>query len=794
MHVPLDQDTEDNGINIKDEILRYLKFWKWFVLAAIIGVLVAFLYLRFTPETYKSFSKIKILDESSDLELSTGKSGGLFSETKNLDNEIQVIRSKRLLSKVVDSLDLHIRYYFEGKFKQQEAWNPPFKFVSVLPKESVKWGTYYVEVLQDGFKIRRGDAIETEFITKGYNVNNPQKDFPFIITSSPSIKRYVNFFFRVDVQPISAAAASLSNQIGITRVGATDILQLNLVGESRERSEAVLNKVMEQFNLDGVEDRQLVFQRTIDFVDERFVFLAEELDSIEVDKKEFQQNNNMVSFGADVGYSMTKKASTESAVFDIENQIALSKLLINTLAEDNLGTLLPQSIGLDNASANGLIDSYNTVVLEREALITSAGDNNPKVIALNEHLEELRSNLNKSLSTYQRQLDVSLSRLKQEESNAVGLFKSMPQKEKILRSIERQQNLKENLYLLLLQKREEAAINLAITAPSIKIVEYAASSGRPVSPDRNGIYIKSLLGALIIPFGVIFLLFKLDTKIHDKSDVTKATKSIPIAGEIPKLIGEQDKLFTNPHDRTMLAESFRILSTNLNYVLPAKNQNDKAQVIYVTSSIKGEGKTFVSVNLALAYSSISKRVLLIGADLRNPKIKVTGQQKHVKGLSDVLYNNLDWRTVLQDSEYNKQYLDVLIAGTIPPNPAELLSNGKLKAIIEDAKDEYDYIIIDTAPVVPVTDTLLISQYADATIYVVRAGYTEKKLLGFSKEIYSHKKLNNMVYVVNDISEAKSSRGYGYNYGYGYGYNNDSTIKKYTWTWFKEGIKNKLRNL
>ncbi|MGJ5642442.1 GumC family protein, partial [Formosa sp. S-31] len=790
--VQLEQEAQDTGVNIKDEILKYLKFWKWFVLAACIGTLLAFVYLRFTPETYRSFAKIKILDESSSLELSTGKGGSLFSDTKNLDNEIEVIRSKRLLEKVVDSLDLHIRYFFEGKFKQQEAWGIPFKFISVLPNEAIRGGRFYVEVLEHGFKIRKGEDFDTEFITDSYNVNNPLKDFPFLITSNPNIKNYIGFLFRIDVQSIASAAAALSYQIGINRVGATDILQLNLVGENRKRSEAILNKVAEQFNRDGVEDRQLVFQRTIDFVDERFVFLAEELDSIEVDKKEFQQHNNMVSFNSDIGYSMSKKTGTESAVLDVENQIALSKLLINTLSDNDLGTLLPQSIGLGSVGANGLVDQYNKVILEREALITSAGDNNPKVIALNEQLEELRTNLYKSLAVYQKQLDLSLTRFKIAEEGAIGLVKNMPEKEKILRSIERQQNLKENLYLLLLQKREQAAINLAITAPSIKVIEYAASSGKPVSPDSKGIYIKSILGALVIPFGIIFLLFKLDTKVHDKSDVVKSSKNIPIAGEIPKMIGN-DKLFSNPHDRTMLAESFRILSTNLNFILPVNENKAEAQVIYVTSSIKGEGKTFVSVNLALAYSSISKKVLLIGADLRNPKIKVTGQKKHDKGLSDVLYDGeLNWKSVLQDSSYNKSHLDVLIAGTIPPNPAELLSNGKLKQIIEEAKLEYDYIIIDTAPVVPVTDTLLISQYADVSIYVVRAGYTEKKLLGFSKEIYNHNKLNNMAYVVNDISEAKSSRGYGYNYGYGYGYNNETVVNKYSWTGVKTVIKNKLR--
>ncbi|CDF80616.1 tyrosine-protein kinase [Formosa agariphila KMM 3901] len=785
-------EPNESGLNIKEEILNYLHYWKWFVLSVLIGTLIAFLYLRYTPETYSTFAKIKILDESEGLELSN-QTGGLFKDSKNLDNEIQIIKSNRLLSKVVDSLDLHIRYFIEGKFTSKEIWQGPLKLVPIIPKNDVSWSTFYIEITDTGLIISKNEEFDNSFTIDGYNLNSPKKDFPFLIQSEAWLKKYIGLTYRISLQPITSAANGLSGAISITKLGTTDILQLFMVGEDTKRSEAALNKVLEQFNLDGVQDRQLVYQRTIDFVDERFLYLAEELDSIEIGKKEFQQDNNLASFSSDISYSMAKRSVTEEAVLALENQIALSKLLEAPLKDNNLSTLMPENIGIENANTNGIITQYNTVVLERENLISSAGESNPMVVALDNRLLELRKSLRSSLNAYYNQLNLSLSRLKKEENNAVGLVKSMPQKEKILRSIERQQNLKENLYLLLLQKREEAAINLAITSPSIKVVEFASSSSRPISPDSKGIYMKSILGALLVPFGILFLVFKSDNKIHDKSDISKFTRRIPIIGEIPELKVEH-KLFENPHDRTILAESFRILSTNLKYVLNTKTE-DKAQVVYVTSTIKGEGKTFVSVNLSLAFSSINKKVLLIGADLRNPKITVTDGPKNAKGLSDFLFqsDNKSWKDYLQKSKYNTTFLDILTAGTIPPNPTELLSNGKLEDLIEEAKHLYDYIIIDTAPIILVTDTLLISQYADATVYVTRANYTEKKLLGFSSELYETKKLNNMVYVVNGISESKTSRGYGYNYGYGYGYHqDDKTLKKYSWSWFKEGLKEKIR--
>ncbi|MDW5287859.1 polysaccharide biosynthesis tyrosine autokinase [Formosa sp. PL04] len=784
-------EQNNPSINIKEEILNYLHYWKWFLLCLLIGVLAAFIYLRYTPEIYNSFAKIKILNESTGLEVASG-GGGLFSDSRNLENDIQVIKSNRLLVKVVDSLDLHIRYFIEGQFTDKESWKGPLRLVYLKPKNQISWEKYTIQIIENGLIISRGDEHIDEFTVEGYNLNTPRENFPFLIQTDSWVNKQIGLTYIVTIQPITSAASSLSNSISVGTVGTTDVLQLSMTGENKSRSEAALNKVAEQFNEDGVIDRQLVFQRTIDFVDDRFIYLAEELDSIEVDKRDFQQNNDLVTFGSDVGYSMGKRSTSENAVFQLENQIALAKLLEDPLSKNDFSSLMPENVGLQSANTNGIVTQYNKIILQRENLIASAGIQNPMIMALDRQILELRGNLKNSLNSYFEQLNTSLARLQSEEVDAKGLVRSMPQKEKVLRSIERQQNLKENLYLLLLQKREEAAINLAITSPSIKVIEYAASSGKPVSPDSKGIYVKSILGALLVPFGILFLMFKSDTKIHDKSDLSKVSNRIPIIGEIPELKSEH-KLFENPHDRTILAESFRILSTNLKHVLPPKG-NKTAHIVYVTSTIKGEGKTFVSVNLSLAFSSINKKVLLIGADLRNPKITIANGPKKSKGLSDFLFQPKDdWKDYLQKSNYNVEFLDVLTAGTIPPNPTELLSNGKLEKLIGEAQHLYDYIIIDTAPTILVTDTLLISQYADATVYVTRAGVTEKKLLGFSSDLYTSKKLNNMVYVVNSISEAKTSRGYGYNYGYGYGYDQDKkTIKKYSWNWFKEGIKQKIR--
>ena len=407
-------NLEDNNssLDIKEEILNYLHYWKWFALSVILGVVLAFIYLRYTPEIFSSSAKIKILNESQGLELSTQRGGGgLFTDSKSLENEIQIIKSNRLLVKVVDSLDLHIRYFIEGQFTTKEQWNGPLKIVYLEPNNQISSQIFNIEIKENGLTVSKGKDRLDEFTIKGYNLNSPKKGFPFLIQSESWIKNQIGLNYIITVQSLNSAANGLSNSISVGKVGTTDILQLSMTGENKKRSEDALNKVVEQFNEDGMIDRQLVYQRTIDFVDDRFIYLAEELDSIEDNKKDFQQDNNLVTFNSDVGYSMGKRSSTENSVFELENQIALAKLLEEPLTNSDLSSLLPENVGLQSANTNGIISRYNQLVLERENLIASAGSQNPKVIAFDRQLIDLRVNLKKSLNSYFEQLNTSLIRL-----------------------------------------------------------------------------------------------------------------------------------------------------------------------------------------------------------------------------------------------------------------------------------------------------------------------------------------------------------------------------------------------
>ena len=763
-------DSESN-VDLKQEVGKYLQYWPWFVFALIVALVASYIYSRYAPRIYETSATMKILDESEGLELPT--SAFVFKRTNiNLENEIEILTSYLILEKVAKELKLNTRFYEEGRIQTAQIAELPFFYEQIIDTDSIlNPMSYTIEVKDKSFDITNLKTEKT-FVIPNHNSFEANHNLPFQINinKNQSLKKIIGKRYIIKYGPLKNAALGLKSRIKVQAIGEqSDILKMTIKGESKENSELILNTLMDVFNQDGIKDRQSVSQRTMDFIDERFEFLAFQLDSIEVSYRDFKQKNNVVDIEVDAEMGLQQRSKSDEEVFQIEKQLALEELLQEALKSNSGNDLLPANMGLENGSVNSLINEYNTAVLERDKFSTSAGENNPTVRLMQSEINDLRSNITRSLNSYHQQLKVSQRQLQGRKRKFVGQVSQIPEKEKLLNAIARQQQIKQSLYLLLLTKREEAAINLAITEPSIKIVDLALSGSGPISPKSSIIYAGAILGGLLIPFGILYLIFMLDTKLHSKEDITKINSEIPVIAEIPDVKNKENIIFNDPNDKSALAESFRILSSNVDYILPI-NDGQKGKVVYCTSTIKGEGKTYVSLNLSLALSSINKKVLLIGADLRNPQIHThINQDKHKPGLSNYLHDvNYDWKDSLINGFDKHPNHHIILSGSIPPNPAHLLTNGRFKKLIEEAKLEYDYIVVDTAPTILVTDTMLISQLADATIYLARANYTEKNLLKFSKELSESGKLNNMAYVVNSVGASKSY-GYSYNYGYNYGY-------------------------
>ena len=773
------QELIEDKYDLKKELFKYLFFWRWFVFSVIVCLIISFIYLKYTNNIYSTSAKIKILDKK-EASLELPSASDLFNNSKiNLENEIELLSSYTILNKVVQKKNLNANFYGVGDIMTSRIANFPFDFKQLISNDSIQEELEFDIYFNDeGIKI---NAINTDttYLFNTYSTYAIPHSLPFNIRwNKTNALSSIEENYKVIFSTTKNTIRRLKKVLSIEKLGKeSDIVQLKIDNENIEYSEIVLNTIIDVFNKDGVADRQMVHKRTIDFVNERYIQLSNELDSIEIQKQLYKLNNNLIDITANSSLSLELSSKSNQQLLNLENQIAIAKLLDESFKKNNYD-LLPANIGIDNSKINFLIADFNTIILERKNLITSAGLNNPSVVQLDRAINDNRTNIIRTVSNYLTQLRQTKKQLTLQSQKLNKDVSNLPEKEKILRAIERNQAIKESLYLFLLQKREEAEVSFAVTEPTIKVIEYALTSNNPISPKKQITFLAALLIGILIPFGSIYLILLFNTKIQLKQEVDELNIGTSVIGEIPFIDDEDARLFQNPKDRNILAESFRILSSNVNYLLPQNTGTTDAKVILSTSSIKGEGKSFVALNISLALATLDKKVLLIGADLRNPQLhKYLEIDKSAQGLTSYLHNtDFDWKSAIINKFENLPDHHTLLTGIIPPNATQLLANGNFEKIISQAKKDYDYIVIDTAPTLLVTDTLLISHLADAMLFICRSNYTEKEILNYPKELIKDGKIKNVGIVLNSVGVNARYHygysykyGYSYNYGYGYGY-------------------------
>ena len=499
----IERVEEDESNALMEIIKKYLRYWPWFLLSAIACIGAGFIYMRYAPVKYNTVAKIKIIDDTKEADIASDALALLSRNNKiNLENEIEVLKSYRILKQVVEEHHLDIAYYEVGKVKSTQLWVAPFVVEKQIEADSVQTPWLY-DITMDAQGMRITDANDQVFTPNLKEPDSPTAGLPFTIKLREGIDPsfYAGINYSLVLNPIKKVIFQLIKDIQVQATSkSSEILSLSINGGNIDKNEAILNTLIEKFNRDGVLDRQLVSKRTLDFIDERFIYLTQELDSIEGGKESFKRSNNLSYIEADAGASLLKKSETEAEVNKLENQISISILLKQSVINQMDYGLLPANIGLENTSLNTLVSDYNKLSLDREKLLQNVGKDHPTLVALNEQLERAKVNIIKSVNIYETQLKNSLRQLKEEESRAGSQFARLPEKEKMLRSIERQQDIKENLFLLLLQKREEAAISYAVTAPSVKIVDYGLTNSIPVSPKKIIVYALSLIAGMFLPY------------------------------------------------------------------------------------------------------------------------------------------------------------------------------------------------------------------------------------------------------------------------------------------------------
>ncbi len=776
-------EERESNFDLKAEIFKYLAYWKWLLLGFLLGGLLAFLYNRYTIPKYYTESSLMILNENeSNLAGALPSGGGILQLKDNtLDNQIVTLRSKRLVEKVVKELNHNISYFIEGNVIATEAYKSSPVIIEFITPDSI------VHKVSKTLFVTPVSDTEFDLVDEQRNYQKTHKigevithdGLQFSIVPRRSGGERSSFgrtkTVQINIVPVDNMATFYNYALTIGPKGkAADILSLGIVQPDSRKSEDFLNNLMHQFNEDGVADKRQVALNTTEFIQERLELITMELDSVEGGMADFKRDNRFMDVSSGAQEFQSKSVQAEQQIFDIELQLSIIRSVQERLNSGEEYSLLPSNLGIQESGISGLISAYNALVLERNAYLKNATPENPVVERITTQLDSLKRNLEDNINSTIRSLNIQLNELGQLERSAQGRFSTFPGMEKGMRGIERQQQIKEQLYLFLLQRREEAAIAFAVTSPVAKIIDPAYTYVEPVDPKPWLILLGGFLIGLILPVLILVVKFMLDSKVHHKGDLSSLIKNIPFLGEVPRIGKESDEVI-QLNDRSPLAESFRILRTNLAYLMRAKNEN-RGEIIFVTSTVKGEGKTFISYNLGRTLATTNKKVIIIGADIRNPKLhRYLDLPMETKGLSDFLYDyDLNPQDIITASEDKEVEIDLILSGTIPPNPAELFMSDRMEMLLKHLSANYDYVIVDTAPTMIVTDTLLISPLADTTIYVTRAGFTDKKLLDFPKELKQQGKLKGLAIILNDVDYSKFSYGakYGYNYGYGYGYGVD----------------------
>ena len=780
----------EEEIDLREELGKYIKYWSWFVLGVLVCLMVAFTYLKITTPIYHTLASIIIKDEkakSPSSEMAAFADLGLLGGmgTNSIENEIGILRSKRMMTNVVKALNLNVTYYDEDAVKSPELYlNTPY-FVRII-KIDEKALARYAKEAGNNLNISIGDDDSFRFINLETEESIKGKIGQPVSLSFADVILVENTEFEIDENEIPNLVVRFSNLESIVsnyrsklQINLTDknssLIELGLDDAVKSKAEDILDQLIFEYNQEAIEDKNLVARNTATFIDERLQIINEELDSVETGKENFKEANQLTDIEAESEMFIENVSDYNKREQEIGTQLELATTMISYLNSDSGSDLLPANLGIQEQSVNTSIKEYNNLVLERNRILSGSTEKNPVVKRLNSQIEQIRGNVLASFERLRSNLRVSQQELERQSSVINSKISAVPGKERLYRGIERQQNIKESLYLFLLQKREENSLSLAVTAPKAKIVDRAYSSVDPVSPKPKIILLAALILGLLIPFLIIYLKHLLNNKVESREDLEKIAKEIPLVGEIPKVANKENEMIMN-NDRSVMAEAFRILHTNLQYLIVNTAEKKEGNTIFVTSTVKGEGKTLVSYNLALTLANTSKKVLVIGGDLRNPQLqRFEDDIRSHRGVSDYLANDTLQLKELILSSKNNQNLDLLPSGTVPPNPSELWRRARTGEMFKNLEEKYDYIIVDTAPTILVTDTFLINKWADLTIYVVRAGYTEKKLLHFAKDAKKNGKLHDVSFVLNDVKLANF--GYGNKYGYAYGEEKKSFLSR-----------------
>jgi len=752
-----------NSSNLREQLDKYLIKWKWFLACFLICFVFTFFYLRYATNTYRIAATIKIADSNEKgMQMNANQINeyGLFKKDFNsVQDEIQILSSRAIIGKVVEDLNLKIQCYIQGSIKELEIYQNPPLTVNFLANDSLLTNvdtTFTLNVdsksrfsFKDSErKLNFGDKINTPFGGIIFTPNFDQKEMK--VGKSVTVK----------ISPLKSITSYYNDKIKISPSGPnSSIIKISLDEPVVEKGKDIINNLIDTYNQYIIDNKNEVVKVTSEFINNRLKDVSAELAEVNSNSETIKQNNRLTDLSSQSSIFLQAEREIQSQQDATSTELQLIDYMSDYLNENGGSSeIIPDAMSFQNSSTNEMLKKHNELVIQRNKTIKNSSDKNPVVVNLDAQIISLKQNLKSNLGNLKSSSQIKLDNLNRQNSRISSQIYSAPVKEGKIKAIERQQGIKESIVGYLLQKREESAISHGVSSPNAIIVDKAYASTLPIWPKKEILFLGALVLGLLIPLSTIYLMDMLDTKVRTKNDLTKEL-GIPYIGDVPR--ANSKDLFIQKMDYSPKAEAFRLIRTNIDFMLSGVIRN-KGKTIFVTSTTSKEGKSHTSVNLAKSLSYSNKKVLLIETDIRVPKLNryLGVENKSGLGLTNyIIDDKINFADVINRVSHN---LDLISCGTIPPNPAELLMDDKVETLFNAVKNKYDYVIVDTAAVGLVTDTLLISKFADMVIYVVRANYIDKRqLVHVAKSMYDEKRLPNMVVLLNGVIQRK---GYGYGYG------------------------------
>ena len=757
---------KETPFNLRAFFLRYLRYWYWFVLSLAVCLTAAYVQLRYATPIYQINSTLLIKSQNSgtsdilkELQPSTGD--------KNVENEIELLKSRGLMQRVVNDLNLTVAYFQQGQVRSDEEiyGTSPIRLQPIRPTALAGKGIFVNILNHKQFELQDEDGNHKGKFNFSQSVNSGYGTFRVFLNDS--LYRKNNDLIKVALYDQLNMAERYRSALQVQLLNPkSTVLKLTIEDAVPAKGKAILNSLLAAYNYTTLTDKNREATNTIRFIDERLRLITNELGDVERDVETYKSAKGITDLSEEGTLYLGKVNENDAKLNELDIQAKVLAGVENYLNSSQTG-VAPATLMVSDPVLMGLLTKLNELEGEQEKYQRSSQPDNPFLKTVTAQITSTKASIRENLTNQKNNLALTRTSLKGQNRRFESSIRTIPRKEREFITIKRQQGIKESLYLLLLQKKEETAISYASTVTDSQMFDAPYSPGYPIKPNKTNIYLVALLAGLLIPVGFISLKEVLNDTIQSRREIENET-GLTIFGEIMKKPKELKDNIVDTKTNSVLAEQFKIIRANLPYVL-GDAEPDIGKVLLITSSISGEGKSFISINLTSSIAMLDKRVVVLELDLRKPKISTYLGISKDKGLSNYLIGQADVDELIKPTTLSPNMF-VISSGPIPPNPSELLSNGRLETLLNELRKQFDYIILDTPPVGIVADATLVSEFADAAFYLVRHEYTPRTYMRLLNELKTSKRFKSINVIFNGVNYRNSSEyGYGHGYGYKYGY-------------------------